>query len=148
MRQHTRGSLLAELFRGDFTHQVDVEVQQTGDIDNPGWQRTSRAMSVIVQVLSAQERVVRSEQYDLVTTAQGFCDDAPELIVGSRWVETARRTEAGEWESVDPDHATVWLVQGKQAIPGVPEPTFQVRVDLHQMSPTRGGERVASWPEP
>lgn len=137
MRQHTLGSALDELYRGGFTHRVDVQTLETGDVDNPRWLTVRRGLPVAVQMVNAGERLARSEQYELRTTHQSFCEDAAEVLIGTRWVEVERRFERG-WVEVEPQVAHTWIVQGKDEIPGVPEPTTQVRVDLHQMSPTVG----------
>jgi len=137
MKQPRLGGLLAELYQGGFTHRVDVQTLETGDVNNPDWLTVRRGMEVAVQMVNAGERLTRSEQYEMRTTHQAFCDDAPEVLIGTRWVEVARRFERG-WVEVEPQVAHTWIVQGKDEIPGVPEPTGQVRVDLHQMSPTVG----------
>lgn len=137
MNQATLGDLLADLYELDFTHRVTIEVQETGDVDAPAWETAKEYWDLQVQQANAQERIAKAEDYEQRLTHMGFCNNDDNLVIGCRLVETYRLNEQGHWDSVAAADAEKWLVLGKEKIRGLPEPWDQVRLDLHQITPTR-----------
>ena len=137
MRQATLGSLLGDLYDLDFTHRVRVEVQETGDVNAPGWETALAAYNLQVQQVTAYERLAKAEDYTLRLTHIAFADATAEVVIGARLVETHQLDEHGEWQAVADADAEKWIVLGKEKVRGVPEPWNQVQLDLNQMTPTR-----------
>ena len=136
MKQHTLGTILGDLYEGDFSHRVSVQLEQTGDVDSPGWDTIVTGFDLQIQQASARDRVARAEDYSMNLTHVGFANDDDYLAIGARLVETHRWAEDGTWVGVA-DEGERWLILGKEKIRGLPEPWNQVRLDLHQLTPTR-----------
>lgn len=137
MRQATVGSTLQALYARSATVLLRIDAERTGDADFPPFDPVASGVAALVLQLNADERQRRGEAYSNPVTHEAYCDDQPELEIGVRVVVTHRRQETGVWAWLPASEQTTYTVLGKQAVPGVPEPSTQVRLDLNQRSPTR-----------
>lgn len=139
MRQQTLGDVLEDLFDLEFSHRVTVYHLETGDVDNPDWERAAvRTIEVQLHPLTGKERQVRSENYGgAQVTHEAFCEADDVLVIGAKLVATHRRMENRQYQAIDGADQEAFTLLGKQRVPGLPEPWTQVQLDLSQQTPVR-----------
>ena len=141
MRQETVGGCLGELMAHSANVLVRVEAQETGDVNSPDWEITLASHAVMLQQASAREQQLAQERagYPQPLTHLAHCEDREELGIGARIVITHVKTETGRWRVWPADQiARRYLIVGRRDLSGIPEPTQQIRLELHQISATRG----------
>ena len=137
MNQQTLGTALEGLWTFTFNIKATVQIQQTGDTNNPTWVDRLADFPVMLEQAERYERQATAENYTHPLTHIAYCRDAEELAIGCRLVETDMLRENRTWEPVVGTPRKL-LVMGIDRISGVPEPLDQVRLDLWEITPTRG----------
>jgi hypothetical protein len=118
----------------DTNVRVSIRKTEAAEEDYPDALVVERGFEAVVYAMPMRDRVARMDQYSNPLTHTCFCAAHEDLTHGCQLLETHRRTERGEWETIVAADAQTYLVLGIERIPGVPAPYAQLRLDLWQMN--------------
>lgn len=139
MRQHTLATALQEAFLLSLNSRCRVWAQKDEDVDAPEYERVARSIDLMLQQLTAEERVAAGGMdYDQRTTHYAFAVDevAAKLKLGYRLEVTHEMDRNYKWQPLTDDKGEppVYEVIGKEFVPGLPGVREHVRLSLSQVT--------------
>jgi len=139
MRQHTLASALQEALLLSLNTRCRVLAQEAVDEDAPDYERVVRQVDVMLQQLTAEERLAQAEGYDQRTTHIAFAvdEDCKLLRLGYQLEVTATLGERGRWQSCDEEQGARYEIIGKEMVPPIAGVRNHTRLALSQVTVVR-----------
>lgn len=137
MRQYTISSILQKLFELHYTHlcKIELMVEDMNSNNPPYGSTTTNNIPIQLHSLQGQDRVSRSELYDMIVSHEAFLSYTDDIKIGSRIILTHVYLESGATEAIKHQEEKVYQVVGIIPIYGIPGPVDQMQLDLIEITP-------------